>query len=1313
MLVLLGGSPAAAQPLLCDAEPALSTPRPVWPELAPPGGSGYPDYIDVTRNLQVVDSIRLLASIATRAAESLQDLSSKVEDPETDGRCACTVTAVYANTKRKDCTAAFCTTKGTPATGGYPLWLPTDLFKDTNQTVLFALKLVGFLDDIKEVLNDIENNSNVSALAQALQQLGAELENLSDLIDKYQGYVDLLTEGYHLGGYSTERPDLHLCVGYGGHGAFAQMLNLFGEVSIGSRYTSHNLSAEHRAEFRSGGFAVTAFGRTLSILPGIEANLQIDGFKLWDAQQPFGIDIATAVGCPVQPPPCPAVCCHGCGFPLADVDQYDIFHLVDQSEVAKFDTGADGDGDGNPGDGCLQPGEFLIQDFYPAGYTSATDNMSYVWPRAPFDAYDWERQNTAVFGAGLNFDPKLKRIEKKIPPNGIMLFPGATLFPKLTLDAGAEWRHKANDLRERLKDAINKHLPAPLQLTAGDFERPMHFLQAPDVSADDTSSAYVRPRVAADLVLGIVLSKYLTLGISATIGTSVRVEPQGHGGLHDLNVALTDTLLHSNPPPDLPCDPIIETTETKRCSNELFVDDKGAPLSSGTYSCETTQVVVYHCDEPEDGLTCNPAKAERDCPLTGKCVPAYGCAAHGYCERSLSPGSDGEQGTEDDEVDVQHDTTYAACIGEAVCDEAAVNAGAACDEDADCIGRQGVCDGGSNAGTACMTDTDCARGQCVHPSAPCVIVSPAGYFTPYQCLISIQPEITGWQGPGCHPLTVGFPPACGCQGDSDCAAGETCVGGTCESAGQPVPCDCDPSNSTCPTGRTCVDGGCLLACFGDGDCAADQSCRNGVCVNPYGIPFAEQIVWQVSHTQKPQHAVSTYAQSDILASALLDAGLWLGLDLKIFKKLYHFDVFKLTQYWPLGNPTNKTWYQGGLDARYQNDCDLAGGNVVTNWQPEAQRVSRYPAPLPGSPVYGNAGTEAALVQWCIPAMLSRVENPDAPDEGDLAGAVTDIVHFGEDVGVDVWSLGGLCVTQRSGGAVISEPFTQWVGDINSTSSGLACRYTYNNQTYDFPCHELREQLLLIWGCLDVSANPWAGILAGHFNGTNDPLDIVTAFQSTPVLDLDAMLLDPTAEFGLDNLKGQIRGYQFFTGAYWYSAVTQCWDANYAQVQAGDVQLLGVGMGPCCGNQVLDQNGCDDGPGGTPCEACDDGNTAIGDGCNGLCQIEGRTPPLGCGDGIVQVGLGEQCDDGNQVIRDGCEPDCTRTRGRRRCVGDCDASTAVSVDELIRVVSIALGTADISTCTDGDASGDGQITIDELVGAVNTALTGCGLETAAM
>jgi hypothetical protein len=59
-----------------------------------------------------------------------------------------------------------------------------------------------------------------------------------------------------------------------------------------------------------------------------------------------------------------------------------------------------------------------------------------------------------------------------------------------------------------------------------------------------------------------------------------------------------------------------------------------------------------------------------------------------------------------------------------------------------------------------------------------------------------------------------------------------------------------------------------------------------------------------------------------------------------------------------------------------------------------------------------------------------------------------------------------------------------------------------------------------------------------------------------------------------------------------------------------------------------------------------------------------------------------------------------------CVGDCSNDRSVTVDELLTMVNIALGNADISACDAGDANHDGQITIDEILTAVNNALNGC-------
>lgn len=59
-----------------------------------------------------------------------------------------------------------------------------------------------------------------------------------------------------------------------------------------------------------------------------------------------------------------------------------------------------------------------------------------------------------------------------------------------------------------------------------------------------------------------------------------------------------------------------------------------------------------------------------------------------------------------------------------------------------------------------------------------------------------------------------------------------------------------------------------------------------------------------------------------------------------------------------------------------------------------------------------------------------------------------------------------------------------------------------------------------------------------------------------------------------------------------------------------------------------------------------------------------------------------------------------------CAGDCDGSGAVAIDELVRLVTIALGDAPASACAAGDANRDGAISIDEILSAILRALEGC-------
>lgn len=59
-----------------------------------------------------------------------------------------------------------------------------------------------------------------------------------------------------------------------------------------------------------------------------------------------------------------------------------------------------------------------------------------------------------------------------------------------------------------------------------------------------------------------------------------------------------------------------------------------------------------------------------------------------------------------------------------------------------------------------------------------------------------------------------------------------------------------------------------------------------------------------------------------------------------------------------------------------------------------------------------------------------------------------------------------------------------------------------------------------------------------------------------------------------------------------------------------------------------------------------------------------------------------------------------------CVGDCDGSGSVTVDELIVMVGVALGTHDVDQCAAGDANSDRTITVDEIQTAVTAGLNGC-------
>jgi hypothetical protein len=70
------------------------------------------------------------------------------------------------------------------------------------------------------------------------------------------------------------------------------------------------------------------------------------------------------------------------------------------------------------------------------------------------------------------------------------------------------------------------------------------------------------------------------------------------------------------------------------------------------------------------------------------------------------------------------------------------------------------------------------------------------------------------------------------------------------------------------------------------------------------------------------------------------------------------------------------------------------------------------------------------------------------------------------------------------------------------------------------------------------------------------------------------------------------------------------------------------------------------------------------------------------------------------------PTLTATPPVQSCIGDCNNSGTVTIDELVKGVNIALALQPISTCPSLNVNDQGTVTVDALIRAVNNALKGC-------
>lgn len=158
------------------------------------------------------------------------------------------------------------------------------------------------------------------------------------------------------------------------------------------------------------------------------------------------------------------------------------------------------------------------------------------------------------------------------------------------------------------------------------------------------------------------------------------------------------------------------------------------------------------------------------------------------------------------------------------------------------------------------------------------------------------------------------------------------------------------------------------------------------------------------------------------------------------------------------------------------------------------------------------------------------------------------------------------------------------------------------------------------------------------------------------------------------------------------------DATFGTCQGGvnaalccDVTHNCSGGSPCVGTQKLCVGGGNIG-----------GSCLRDDQCPGSsCLSTGRVCVGGDFDGFPCVDEND-CTNVDRSAGGACIPAGTTPA----CVGDCDGGGAVTVNELITMVNIALGSAPLSGCPSGDADGTGNITVNEIIQSVNFALGGC-------
>ncbi len=620
--------------------------------------------------------------------------------------------------------------------------MPADAVEASKK---WSKSVVEFLDWVFDKNGSDLFTSHFAAFKERAGKYQQKLAAFEDALDRFG-------EGYHLGAFDDVRPTLHNCVGYYGHGVFSRLAGILdGKISIGSRYSAYEVSKDYRAQARLGGLALSAFGKSVTIMPTPEVNVQFNGISSFDCETPFGL--------PLQKRMNANICPRSVSFsvsPLCGATPNDEYVSIPQTPAS-------------PG----SAGFSLITDYYPIDFDAADAGV--LWPR--FDpnkqsgasaylqyltdyAIDGDIPVHSVLFGGLNwaYESGIKephpRVIRTIPIVG-------PLVAQLMWDLrwGIKWFSDSNFMRDRLKDAL-ENSGADIDADAV-FERPMHPMQADDLTSENGNGYYVDPSflIFAGLAYTIPPSKpkpllYIKIGVD--LGLYVNVDLGFSSGIADTGRAVQTALVNSGSDEDLPCEPVTEMEKFASICEGNLLDRDNPAVAAGNDIVEADgshTLTQDRYDTLTGGGTIKPM--------------IYGCGKKKKYTVYL--------------YDANGTVLTDAQSGDPVEKELDI---IKCEKRGSCIAEDG------NGTTEGVKESECE-----------------GEFTPYACNTVRRVEVTGWEGPGCSPLMEGgtYPKAPGgscdhgscdadficdrgacvavCGSDDDCSEAERCgTQGRCELA---------------------------------------------------------------------------------------------------------------------------------------------------------------------------------------------------------------------------------------------------------------------------------------------------------------------------------------------------------------------------------------------------------------------------------------------------------------------------------------------------------------------------------------------------